>query len=64
MIDFVANQSHDSVVESLTALFVLGALALRYLGKERAAGALFAIGLLGAVILFHTYATDALKLSF
>lgn len=51
-------------MESLTALLVLGALVMRFLGRERVAGVLFAVGLVGAVVLFHTYATDALKLSF
>lgn len=51
-------------MESLVALLVVGALIMRFLGRERLSAALFGAGLLGAVSLFHTYATDALKLSF
>ena len=51
-------------MESLVALLVAGALITRFLGRERLAAGLFGAGLVGAVVLFHTYATDALKLSF
>jgi hypothetical protein len=51
-------------MESLTALFALSALVLRYLRKDRASTILFTLAGLLVVILLRLHASDALVLNF
>jgi hypothetical protein len=51
-------------MESLTAFFVLAALVLRYLRKDRASTILFMLAGLLLVVLLRLHASDALMLNF
>jgi hypothetical protein len=51
-------------MESLTAFFVLAALVLRYLRKDRASTIFFTLASLLVAVLLRLHAIDALRLNF